>query len=113
MAATEITIHLSDEGHKLALEQIHGVLAGDGEVINRHFAEARQAAERAQDAKTIAERKYVGSLNKLAKLAKPDLTLPERFEVRGDVKANTITIKPLEGEPAPAAPKAKRGGKAR
>lgn len=113
MPATETTIHLQDEGHKLALEQTHEVLKADAEVVKRHLTASQESQQKAAEASQIAERKYADRLTRLVRAVKPDVVLPDQFEIKGDVKTGTITVKPIEAPPAAPALKAKKGGKAR
>lgn len=78
-------IKLTGELDKLALEQIHDVLARD-------LHEAKRLEHAAVMAYRRADARYVGSVMRLAKAADPTLELPEGAELRGDVEKGEITI---------------------
>lgn len=98
------TYHLTDEGHRLALDQIHQVLRSDLDAFQRH-------AQAAATAKRVAESKYTQSLQRLAKAAHPGAEIPDGALVQGDAETNTITVTLPEQPKAEKAPKALRGGK--
>lgn len=97
-------VKLTDEGHKLALEQTHQVLAADRETAQRHLEQARRAKE-------IADRKYVTAIKRLLALAKPDLVVEDDAVLDSNATEHTITVRHEPHPVVPPALKTKKGGR--
>lgn len=107
MSADVQEVKLQDEGHKLALEQIHQVLAADQATAQRHLDNARQA-------KAIADAKYTTACKRLLKLAKPEIEVEDDATISSNSTEHSITVTHEPHAPAAPAlrPKMKKGGKA-
>lgn len=97
-------VKLQDEGHKLALEQAHQVLAADQAVARRHVENARQA-------QAIADQKYTATMRRLLKLAKPDLVVDDDATISSNATEGSITVTHEPHPPQLPQIKAKKGGK--